>query len=506
MPDSPDATGSASDPSRSRHNTAVVWFRHDLRLHDNEALTEAATADRLVPVYVFDTREYGEAEYGVARSFRYEKTGVHRTRFRREAVADLRESLRYRGSDLVVREGRPERAVAEVAARVDADAVHLHTSPSPEESGVEGAARGALRELDIDARRYWGHTLYHVNDLPDGYRNVPDTYSSFRKSVEGSASVRAPLGTPTLPPLPDDAPDPGAIPPLAALSGADQPDDDRGVLPFVGGESAALDRVETYLWDEDRLREYKETRNGMIGQGYSSKLSAWLSEGCLSPRYVESEVDRYEDLRVSNDSTYWLLFELIWRDFYQFQVAKYGKQFFAPGGLRERDDISWRAPAEDDEAARQFERWMAGETGIPFVDANMRELNQTGYMSNRGRQNVASFFANNLRIDWRRGAAHFETQLVDYDPASNYGNWAYIAGVGNDSRDRYFNIVKQARKYDGQAEYVTQWLPELDPLPPRYAHEPWTMSERDQAEYGVELGIDYPAPMVDLDQTYQKLR
>lgn len=486
--------------------TAVVWFRRDLRLHDNEALTEAATADRLLPVYAFDPREYGEAAYGGRDSFRFEKTDGHRARFRRESVADLRESLRDRGSDLLVREGRPERVVAAVAAAVDADAVHLHTSPCPEEAGVEGATRAALREDGVDARRYWGHTLYHVNDLPDGYRNVSDTYTTFRKSVEADASVRAPLGTPDLPPLPADAPEPGAVPTLDDLGVADPSTDERGVLPFAGGESAALDRVETYLWDEDRLREYKETRNGMLGQGYSSKLSPWLNEGCLSPRYVNAEVDRYEDLRVSNDSTYWLRFELIWRDFFQFQVAKHGVTFFAPGGLRGRHDIDWRDPAADDEAARQFERWCAGETGVPFVDANMRELNQTGYMSNRGRQNVASFLANNLRIDWRRGAAYFETQLVDYDPASNYGNWAYIAGVGNDSRDRYFNVVKQARKYDGEAAYVRRWLPELDSLPPEYAHEPWKMSEGEQADHGVELGVDYPAPMLDLDASYEKLR
>jgi deoxyribodipyrimidine photo-lyase len=237
-----------------------------------------------------------------------------------------------------------------------------------------------------------------------------------------------------------------------------------------------------------------------VGQGFSSKLSAWLNEGCLSPRYVEREVRRYERERVSNDSTYWLLFELIWRDFFQFQFAKHGTDFWRQGGIRGRDDIAWR----DDETA--FERWAAGETGIPFVDAAQRELNESGYVSNRARQNAASFLVNNLRLDWRRGAAYYETQLVDYDPCSNYGNWAYIAGVGNDSRDRYFNVVKQAKQYDGNAEYVTHWLPELDGLPPRYAHEPWTLSESEQAEYGVQLGVDYPEPMLDLEQSYEKLR
>jgi deoxyribodipyrimidine photo-lyase len=523
--------------------TAVLWFRRDLRLHDNEALAEAAAADRLLPVYVVDPRTYGERPYGGTDSFRFEKTGGHRARFRCEALSDLRASLRERGSDLVVREGRPEDVLPDLADAVDADAVSMHTWPAPEEASVEAAVKAALRERGVDVRRFWGHTLYHINDLPYPYTAISDTYTSFRKSVERGATVRDQVATPSVPPLPDavrsgsesapgadtepgpeagtgtgtgastetesDVIDPGPVPTPATLPGlddeavaaAESPDPaDRGVLPFEGGESAALDRVDAYLWADDRLREYKETRNGMLGEGYSSKFSPWLNEGCLSPRHVHDEVRRYEDLRVENDSTYWLLFELIWRDFFQFQVAKHGGQFFARGGLQERRDIDWR---DDD---RAFERWARGETGIPFVDANMRELNETGYMSNRGRQNVASFLANNLRVDWRRGAAYFETQLVDYDPCSNYGNWAYIAGVGNDSRDRYFNVVKQARKYDSRAEYVAHWLPELDPLPPEYAHEPWTMAPREQAEYGVELGVDYPEPMIDLDRSYEKLR
>ena len=487
--------------------TAILWFRRDLRLHDHEALRAAAGADELLPVYVFDPREYGSQPYGGSDSFRFEKTGAHRLRFRREALADLRESLRDRESDLVVREGHPEEILPELAAAVDADLVSMHTWPAPEESGVEAAVKDRLREHDLRIERAWGHTLYHINDLPSPYTEISDTYTAFRKAVERDASVRDRISTPSPPPLPDavdETVERGSLPSTADLldetsKWLDGPDD-RGVLPFEGGESAALDRVETYLWTDDRLREYKETRNGLLGEDYSSKLSPWLNEGCLSPRYVHDEVRRYEELRTQNDSTYWLLFELIWRDFFQFQVAKHGTTFFTRGGIRERSDIEW----QEDETA--FERWTQGETGIPFVDANMRELNRTGFMSNRGRQNVASFLANNLRLDWRRGAAYFETQLVDYDPCSNYGNWAYIAGVGNDSRDRYFNIVKQARTYDSQAEYVSHWLPELEPLPPEYAHEPWKLDREEQASFGVELGVDYPEPMVDLAQSYEKLR
>jgi deoxyribodipyrimidine photo-lyase len=494
--------------------TALVWFRRDLRLHDNEALSDALAADHLLPVYCIDPRHYGRQRFGGADSFDYEKTGPYRARFRRESLADLRESLREVGSDLVVREGRPEKVVPAFAKAVDADAVYFHTYPTNEEMGVEEGVTDLLGKLGVDAERRWGHTLYHVEDLPNGYEEIPDTYTSFRKSVENRSTVRPPFRAPeaeSVPPLAtttdgDDIGH-GTIPTLddlgvAAPNGADPAGEPsgRGGLDFAPGESGAMARLDRYLWEEDRLREYKETRNGLVGQGFSSKLSAWLNEGCLSPRYVEREVRRYEEQRVSNDSTYWLLFELIWRDFFQFQFAKHGTDFWRQGGIRNRTDIAWR----DDET--QFERWKAGETGIPFVDAAMRELNETGYVSNRARQNAASFLVNNCRIDWRKGAAYYETQLVDYDPCSNYGNWAYIAGVGNDNRDRYFNILKQAKQYDGDAEYVTHWLPELEPLPPRLAHEPWKMSDATQAEYGVELGIDYPEPMLDLEQSYEKLR
>ncbi|WP_042661747.1 DASH family cryptochrome [Haloferax sp. ATB1] len=498
-------------------STSLAWFRRDLRLHDNEALAAACDADRVVPVYCVDPREYGDRPFGGPDSFDFEKTGAHRARFRLESLSDLRSSLRDRGGDLVVREGRPESVLPEVADAVDADFVTVHTRSTPEESSVESAVERALRGGGVELRRFWGHTLTHLDDLPMALSELPDTYTPFRKAVESAAedtdetdggagdestdggdpAGRDPLSEPTVPPLPGDAPTAGDLPAVSDLVG--NPDaesrgapDERGVLPFDGGETAALDRVESYIWAGDHLREYKETRNGLLGADYSSKLSPWLNEGCLSPRYVKVEVDRYEDRRVANDSTYWLVFELRWRDFFQFQFAKHGSDFFRREGIRERTDIDWRA----DDA--QFERWAAGETGIPFVDANMRELNATGYMSNRGRQNAASFLANDLRLDWRRGAAYFETRLVDYDPASNYGNWAYIAGVGNDSRDRSFDVRWQANRYDEDAEYVKTWLPELDAVPAEYAHEPWKLSEDEQATYGVELGVDYPEPMVEL--------
>lgn len=482
-------------------STVLVWFRRDLRCHDNETLRRAvADADTVVPLYCLSDRLTGEGMFGL------DKVGPHRAQFLIESLADLRASLRERDGELYVRSGDPGTVVPEVAKEFDADAVYWQELPGTEERDEAGSVRAGLADAGINTETFWTHTLYHRDDLPRPPAEIEDTFTPWKDRTEAKTDVRPAKPAPEWVPAPDGGPrssgDPTGLPTLADF-GFDEDQasvDERGVLDWRGGETAGLDRVAAYIWERDRLREYRETRNGLVGADYSSKFSPWLATGCLSPRRIHREVKQYEADRVENDSTYWLVFELTWRDYFQFQLAKYGPKWFQPGGIRERDDIQWRRDRD------QFERWAAGKTGIPFVDANMRELNQTGYVSNRGRQNVASFLANNLRIDWRMGAAYFEARLVDYDVASNWCNWAYNSQVGNDSRDSFFEVVGQGKHYDPDADYVTRWCPELEGVPPEYAHEPWKLSEREQAEYGVELGIDYPAPMLDLEASYEKLR
>ncbi|MFO7925924.1 DASH family cryptochrome [Natronomonas sp.] len=469
--------------------TAIVWFRDDFRLEDNATLTDAiAASDEVVPVYVADPRRRGETRYGTR------KRGSIRAKFRRESLADLRTSLRERGGDLCIRNGRVEEVVPALAERVDAEAVYAQTKPATEELSRETAVGNALPG-DVAFERRWTHTLYHIDDLPTPYDRMEDTFTPWRKGVEKGASVRDPVSAPETIPTPDIGLDSGELPVPSELSVGDPPGDDRAVLAFEGGASAAKRRLQAYLWEGDHLRTYKQTRNDMLGANYSSKFSPWLATGCLSPRTIYREIERYERERVSNEDTYWLVFELLWRDFFQFQFRKHGADFFAPTGIRAVDK-DW---SRDRDA---FRRWATGETGVPFVDANMRELNRTGYMSNRGRQNVASFLTDALGIDWRWGAAYFEERLVDYDVASNWGNWAYRAGVGNDSRDNYFDVLSQAEYYDGNADYVTAWIPELDGLPPEYAQRPWRMSDRERTDYGV----DYPRPMLDVEARYDELR
>ena len=278
----------------------------------------------------------------------------------------------------------------------------------------------------------------------------------------------------------------GAIPTLPDLGLTDYQFDSRGVLNFRGGETEAIKRLNHYFWQEDCLKEYKETRNGMLGADYSSKFSPWLAHGCISPRYIYQEVTKYETQRVKNDSTYWLIFELLWRDFFRFTAVKYGDRLFYRSGLK-NVHLAWQ------EDWSLFEVWCEGQTGYPLVDANMRELKTTGFMSNRGRQNVASFLTKNLGINWQMGAEWFESLLIDYDVCSNWGNWNYVAGIGNDGRqNRYFNIVKQSKNYDAKGDYLRHWLPEIASIRGDKIHEPWTLSTQEQQQFGIKLGKDYP--------------
>jgi deoxyribodipyrimidine photo-lyase len=282
------------------------------------------------------------------------------------------------------------------------------------------------------------------------------------------------------------------LPTLKELGLENPPVDLRGTLEWKGGETAAMERLEEYFWTKDLLKTYKETRNGLIGVDYSSKFSAWLALGCISPRGILEEVKRYEKERKKNDSTYWLIFELIWRDYFKFISRKHGSRIFKIGGLKNQIDL-WKRDVAN------FELWKSGQTGIPFVDANMRELKSTGFMSNRGRQIVASFLVNDLESDWTWGASYFESVLVDYDVCSNWANWMYVAGVGNDPREnRYFNILRQAKNYDKYGDYVRIWIPELNVMRGFDIHQPWELSTGDLKSMGIELGKNYPLPVVNL--------
>jgi len=473
----------------------LIWYRNDLRVHDHEPLHRASdrklAASQIIPVYCFDPRQFDTTSYG------FPKTGAFRTQFLLESIADLRASLRSRGSDLIIRTGLPEVILPALAEELGVTAIYFSKEVTAEEVAVETALQSAVKPIGIALKSFWGHTLYHPDDLPFAIHQLPELFTNFRKQVEKSANVNPTFIAPKqLPPLPNIQV--GELPHLADF-GLELPTfDQRAVMHFKGGETAGMARLHQYFWQQDCLKVYKETRNGMLGADYSSKFSPWLALGCLSPRYIYEQVQEYEMQRVKNDSTYWLVFELLWRDYFRFICAKHGSKIFRQSGLQ-GVDIPWK----DD--GKRFDLWRQGMTGFPLVDANMRELAATGFMSNRGRQNVASFLTKNLGINWQMGAEWFESLLIDHDVCSNYGNWNYTAGVGNDARGfRFFNILKQSKDYDPQGAYVKHWLPELASVPAAKVHEPWKLLPVEQQRFCVRIGVDYPNPVVDLFKSAQE--
>jgi deoxyribodipyrimidine photo-lyase len=477
-------------------NRILVWHRQDLRVADHAPLAQAvAEGAEVVALYCFDDRSFGSTSAGFA------KTGAFRAQFLIESIADLRQRYRSLGADLLVRCGKTAEIIALLVQELEIDRLYFHTYPTSEELSIEQAV---IAQLKIPHRSWWGHTLYSPADLPFKISELPELFTKFRKTVEASTpktiptKIREPLAVP--PSLPKVIADPGDIPVLTDFGLVLPPVDDsapgaadaRSVLRFQGGETAGMARLQQYFWQQDLLKTYKETRNGMVGADYSSKFSPWLALGCLSARSIYAEVQKYEQERVQNDSTYWLIFELLWRDYFAFIAAKHGNKIFQATGLRGLN-IPWKQDQQ------RFDLWCQGKTGFPLVDANMRELAATGFMSNRGRQNVASFLTKNLGINWRWGAEWFESLLIDYDVASNWGNWNYTAGVGNDARGfRFFNIYKQSRDYDPQGRYVKLWLPELAEIPTAKVHEPSKLLPVEQQRFGVRIGVDYPQPIVDL--------
>lgn len=469
-----------------KHKRIIVWFRNDLRVADNETLSRAIlNGDEIVPVYCFDPRMWTENTLGFA------KTGEFRTKFLIESVKDLRKSFRNFGGDLIILNGKPEEEVIEFAKKIKAKAIFFSKEVTSEEKNVDKSLEDAAFALGITTESFWQSTLYHIDDLSFPVSQTPEVFTHYRKSVEKMAKIRPTWPSPKTINFPSEIipSELGELPSLQTY-GLERPDQEaKSWLEVEGGERPAFGRLQSYFWEKDLLKIYKETRNGLIGMDYSSKLSPWLAVGCISPRSIYEEVKRYEKERKKNDSTYWMIFELIWRDYFRFIAKKHGDKIFNLQGIKNQED-SWSRDKS------QFEAWAEGKTGVPFVDSNMRELNSTGFMSNRGRQIVASFLVNDLEIDWTWGASYFESKLIDYDVCSNWGNWMYVGGVGNDPREnRYFNILRQAKNYDKNGDYIRLMIPELQAIKGFDIHQPWDLSTSQLSSLKIRLGDTYPQPL-----------
>ena len=427
---------------KTHPSTGLFWFRQDLRIEDNLALRRLASqVDTLVCVYVVDPAWFKHTQH------QSRHMGEHRWRFLKQSLEALTAQLQNLGQRLHIVYDEPVPALSSIIEQYQVTHVAANAHPGVYERGHWQQLRQLYPQLEFGLE--WGNTLYAPEQLPFELSDLPKSFTPFRKKVE-DVRVDRPSQTPdALPSSPVKTP--GTLSEVAKATPNTDADSATGDDRVKGGSHNGLAQLEYYLFETDRIATYKETRNGLDGWDYSSKLSFWLADGSISPRQVMQRINEYEHAREKNESTYWLKFELLWREYFQWYAFKHKHKVFTFSGVQERKPLSSFWP-------QRFAAWANGNTPYPIVNAFMRQLNQTGYMSNRGRQLVASCLVNELNLDWRYGAAYFEQLLIDYDVASNWGNWQYLAGVGADPRGkRRFDLNKQTRMYDPDGEFIARW-------------------------------------------------
>ena len=428
---------------KTKNNTNLVWFRNDLRTLDNTVLQEACkNGNQVIGIYCFDPK------YFVVNKHGFKITEKYRARFLIETIHNLKKQLDKLNINLLVYHDTPELIIPKICKTYHVTDVYLQNDWTKDEIRTEDLVKSQLAAVYFHSS--YNQLLYHPEDLNFEVSKTPHVFTVFRKKLEKYVAVR---DVATIEKLPDSnrVKNETQIPSLKDLGFEDFEVHPHTAFPFKGGETEALKRLDDYFFKTKKLGVYKKTRNGLVGVDYSSKLSSWLANGSISARLIYWKVKQFENEHFKNESTYWLIFELIWRDYFKYVSLKHGSQIFKRDGIL-RKTYDWSTNKNE------IADWINGETRSDFVNANMIELKKTGWMSNRGRQNVASYFAKELKLDWRIGAAYFESLLIDYDVHSNYGNWMYVAGVGNDPRDRKFNVKLQAERYDENRKFRKLWL------------------------------------------------
>ncbi len=438
---------------------ALIWIRNDQRLHDNEALVSAlANYEEVLPVFVIDNRLFEQSIINEKRA------SNRRLNFLGESLLNLQSNYKNIGGNILCLQGKVAEKIISVCKQFEIDTIYTSAEYTAEEQSDELL----IMKAGLNLKLFHQNTLLHIDDLDFEIEKLPNIFTEFRKRVEKVGHFRTPLPKPSKIRIPAGIDFSATELNIKTHLITSIENDPRAAITFVGGETQALKRLHYYLFESKSIANYKETRNELLGENYSSKFSAWLTLGNISARQIKAEITMFEENITSNESTYWLVFELLWRDYFNFVSLKYGKRIFTKSGIKKVIQNS------DGQSSTHFENWKTGKTGNTFVDANMVELVKTGFMSNRGRQNVASYLVKDLNVNWQLGASFFEHHLIDFDASSNFCNWQYVAGIGNDPREnRYFNTITQAQRYDAEAMFIKTWLPHLSKLHPKAAISPW---------------------------------
>ncbi len=422
----------------STKRIGLYWFTNDLRLHDQPALMRAnSLVDELVCIFIFDKAWFQTSHFSQNR------LGSHRRVFLLESLHDLDQRLCDLGQKLIIVEDHPTRVLSQLIQTANITDVFRSENAGWNENQIWRSLESEHTHCQFHSIDT--HTLFDQDGLPFSINELPATFTKFRKVAEETPVASPIKAIQHLPPKPT----------IEFIDIAFLPE---ASTQFNGGETAALAHVENYFGGK-LPAHYKEVRNSLDGWDNSTKLSPWLACGCLSPRAVYSRLSDYEARVKKNESTYWIYFELLWREFFQWYAHKYANKLFLPAGIKKTAPLNSYYP-------ERFQKWVNGNTPFPIVNACMNELSSTGYLSNRGRQIVASCFVNELAMDWRYGAAYFEKMLIDYDVAANWGNWQYLAGVGADVQPkRHFNLEKQTEQFDPHGRYIKKWAQDNSNLP-----------------------------------------
>ncbi len=431
-------------------NITIYCFRNDLRLIDNPAFLKAANeSDILLPLFCHPNNDL------IYKSIK--RVGIHRQTFLRQALNQLSASLKLMNSDLIEVQGNICDQIKKIADVIGATNIFFEKIIAPEELQEEAL----IRSLGIPVVTFWQSSMIDPSELPFGPQNMPDIFTEFRKQIElKNIEIKAFVQSPSkLPPLPKKR-----FESDININFPKEIKNQKTSFPyienqFLGGEKTGLAHLENYLLKK-LPHSYKETRNKLFGIDFSTKFSPWLAIGCISAKYIAFKLKEFEDQFGANESSYWIWFELLWRDYFRFLHFKYEKSLYLKNGLNKN-------PTHINHNESKFEAWINGRTGNQLIDAGMRELFLTGYLSNRMRQIVASYLIYDLECDWRKGAQWFESQLIDYDVYSNHGNWLYIAGNGTDPRGgRRFNTTKQNLEHDPNDIYKNYWKEQPINIPP----------------------------------------
>lgn len=465
------------EPAGGEERPVIVLFRQDLRVSDNRALNTAAQTGRpVIPVFVLDHAGLGSRPLGGARRWWLHKS-----------LEVLSGKLTTLGSPLVLLSGDTQVVIDHIIGQTGADTVLWNRRYDPSGVKSDTTLKSALRKKSVQTRSFEGHLLHEPTRLTTGTGSSYRVYSPFWRALLRNEEPREPL------PAPDHLRPPDIAVKYETLESfglnPSKPDWSAGLCEnWQPGESHALKRLDAFL--ESDLENYISERD-LPSRPSTSRLSAHLAHGEITPFQIwHATRSAFKDCFAADAEKFRK--EIAWREF-SYHLLFHNPHVDKTNFNRAFDRFPWA----DDEG--WLEIWQQGRTGYPLVDAGMRQLWQTGWMHNRVRMVCASFLVKHLMIDWRHGERWFWDTLVDADPANNVASWQWIAGCGADAAPyfRVFNPILQSEKFDPDGTYVRRFVPELRKLSNRYVHRPWEATETELRAAGVELGENYPKPVVD---------